>query len=139
MRTRCFMVSTKSRRIHPYALQHPSLHQFSNTRIQRQQQPPLTLLNCQTSRLFGTRRKRSHPTHGKSDEYWDKEYVKSKLRLESISKTKIVEPKNLNDVISWKVLVVMAVSPLAICLVVPELREKMFESFPINDGHSHKK
>jgi hypothetical protein len=93
-------------------------------------------------RYFGTqRRQRRQPTYSKSNtnsnsnsEYWDKVYKKSKEQLEQmkINQHKVLrnnEPKSLNDMISWKVLLFMAISPLLLCLMIPELRTPMIDSF----------
>jgi hypothetical protein len=99
-----------------------------------QQRPQQThLFNNYQTRLFATRRKRYQPNYNKSksEEYWDKEYIKSKEHLDSINKNKLQleEPKQLNEIISWKVLLIMAVSPLVLCLIIPDLRNQMLESF----------
>jgi hypothetical protein len=106
------------------------------TMPQTHQRPHLLLTHNNQSRLFGTRRKRYQPSSNnksKSQDYWDKEYIKSKLQLESISKNKlqIEEPKQLNDIISWRVLLIMAVSPLVLCLIIPDLRNQMLDSLDI--------
>ena len=114
-----------------------------NTHHQPQQQLLRITQNYhQNSRLFGTRRKRNHQPNNSNnnnkstksqEEYWDREYIKSKLKLESISKNKLQseEPKQLNDIISWRVLLVMAVSPLMLCLIIPDLRNQMLDSFDV--------
>jgi hypothetical protein len=94
---------------------------------------------------LGTRRKRNHPSCGKhqnkSLDYWDQEYIRSKEQFDSINKNKLQfeEPKQLNDIISWRVLLVMAVSPLVLCLIIPDLRNQMFDSLdiatPSNDSN----
>ena len=102
----------------------------------QRQHLPLIHNNYQI-RLFGTRRKRYQPGNNnnksKSQDYWDKEYIKTKLQLESISKNKLQkeEPKHLSDVISWRVLLIMAVSPLVLCLIIPDIRNQMFESLDV--------
>jgi hypothetical protein len=92
------------------------------------------LYNQHQTRSLGTRRKRNHPSYGKhqnkSLEYWDQEYIKTKEQFDSINKNKLQfeEPKQLNDIISWRVLLVMAISPLVLCMIIPDLRNQMFDS-----------
>jgi hypothetical protein len=91
---------------------------------------------------FGTqqqRRKRYHYAKHKNsiNEYWDKEYNKSKIELERMTKkVSLNEPKQLNDIISWKVLVFMSISPVLICFLVPDLRQSMFDSLRINVSYN---
>ena len=99
------------------------------------QRQPLIFSCNHPARSFATRRKRHQPNYNKSksSEYWDNEYSKSKEHFDSINKNKLQleEPRQLNDILSWRVLLIMAVSPLVLCLIIPDIRNQMLDAFDI--------
>jgi hypothetical protein len=80
-------------------------------------------------RGFATRRRNfRRPSHQQSKDYWDKEYERTKQQ--ALSGRKVVpEEREMSEILNWKILLVMAVAPLLVCLVIPELRVKMLASF----------
>ena len=126
-----FVVAVARHRYHVDSFRFPR----HKTMTQQHQPPPPPphLVYSFPMRSFATRRRRYQPSHskGKSPEYWEKEYIKSKEHLDAMNKNKLQleEPKQLNDIISWRVLLIMAISPLVLCMIIPDLRDKMFDSF----------
>ena len=112
-------------------------YQVDCIRLQKSmtQRKPLLFSCNHQARSFATRRKRHQPNYNKSksSEYWDNEYIKSKEHFDSINKNKLQleEPRQLNDILSWRVLLIMAVSPLVLCLIIPDIRNQMLDAFDI--------
>ena len=112
-------------------------YQVDCIRLQKSmtQRQPLIFSCNHPARSFATRRKRHQPNYNKSksSEYWDNEYSKSKEHFDSINKNKLQleEPRQLNDILSWRVLLIMAVSPLVLCLIIPDIRNQMLDAFDI--------
>jgi hypothetical protein len=88
----------------------------------------------QQVRYFGSRRRHfRRPSYQSHYDYWDKEYQKSKQEMMK-NRVDFKEPKEFNGTLTWKPMLFMAISPLILCLFMPDVRQNMFTSFQSGRG-----